>query len=79
LNGTVVKSHGGTDGLGFAAAIDVAVEMAQSDFPSRIADAMSHLPASFAALGGPKASATEAEDHASVAAALNTVTEPAAE
>jgi glycerol-3-phosphate acyltransferase PlsX len=56
LNGTVVKSHGGTDGTGFATAIDLAVEMAQSDFPARIADAMSHLPASFAALGGPKAS-----------------------
>lgn len=54
LNGTVVKSHGGTDGTGFATAIDLAVEMAQSDFPARIADAMSHLPPSFSALGGPR-------------------------
>ena len=54
LNGTVVKSHGGTDGTGFATAIDLAVEMAQSDFPVRIADAMRHLPASFTALGGPR-------------------------
>ena len=54
LNGTVVKSHGGTDGTGFATAIDLAVEMAQSDFPARIADAMSHLPPSFGALGRPK-------------------------
>ena len=28
LNGIVVKSHGGTDALGFATAVDVAVEMA---------------------------------------------------
>lgn len=54
LNGTVVKSHGGTDGTGFATAIDLAVDMAQSDFTTRIADAMSHLPPSFSALGGPK-------------------------
>jgi glycerol-3-phosphate acyltransferase PlsX len=59
LNGTVVKSHGGTDGTGFATAIDLAVEMAQSDFPARISDAMSHLPASFSALGGPKVAAEE--------------------
>ena len=29
LNGVVVKSHGGTDALGFAAATDMAIEMAQ--------------------------------------------------
>ena len=60
LNGTVVKSHGGTDGTGFATAIDLAVEMAQSDFTARIADAMSHLPPSFSALGGPKRRTTPA-------------------
>jgi phosphate acyltransferase len=54
LNGVVVKSHGGTDGTGFASAIDLAVDMGESDFTARIADAMSHLPASLAALGGPK-------------------------
>ena len=37
LNGIVVKSHGGTDALGFAAAIDVAVEMARNDLVAKIA------------------------------------------
>jgi glycerol-3-phosphate acyltransferase PlsX len=36
LNGIVVKSHGGADVLGFAAAIDVAVDMAASDLIGRI-------------------------------------------
>ena len=58
LNGIVVKSHGGTDGLGFATAIDVAVEMGGSDFVQRVADAMAHLPASVASLDPVKADAT---------------------
>lgn len=37
LNGLVVKSHGGTDDVGFAAAIDVAVEVASADLVARIA------------------------------------------
>jgi len=37
LNGTVVKSHGGTDGLGFASAIDLAIEMTRQDMTNRIA------------------------------------------
>jgi phosphate acyltransferase len=53
LNGVVVKSHGGTDGIGFATALELAIEMGESDFTARIADAMAHLPASFKALGGP--------------------------
>jgi glycerol-3-phosphate acyltransferase PlsX len=53
LNGVVVKSHGGTDGVGFATALELAIEMGESDFTARIADAMSHLPASFKALGAP--------------------------
>ena len=32
LNGVAVKSHGGTDALGFANAIGVAVDMVQQDF-----------------------------------------------
>ena len=59
LNGVVVKSHGGTDGTGFATAIDLAVEMAESDFPARIADSMQHLPAAFTALGASKASGAD--------------------
>ncbi len=39
LNGIVVKSHGGTDALGFASAIDLAIDMAQSDMLSRISHA----------------------------------------
>lgn len=37
LNGTVVKSHGGTDGLGFASAIDLAIEMSRQNMVSKIA------------------------------------------
>jgi phosphate acyltransferase len=37
LNGLVVKSHGGTDGAGFANAIDVAVRMARSHFREEVA------------------------------------------
>jgi len=36
LNGIVVKSHGGTDALGFASAIDVAIEMATSGLIAKI-------------------------------------------
>jgi glycerol-3-phosphate acyltransferase PlsX len=36
LNGIVVKSHGGTDALGFAAAIDLAIEMASSGLIAKI-------------------------------------------
>ena len=37
LNGVVVKSHGGTDALGFATAIDVALEMVRNDLVKKIA------------------------------------------
>lgn len=37
LNGIVVKSHGGTDDVGFASAIDVAVEVASADLVAKIA------------------------------------------
>lgn len=37
LNGIVVKSHGGTDAMGFASAVDLSFEMAQEDLVSRIA------------------------------------------
>jgi glycerol-3-phosphate acyltransferase PlsX len=36
LNGLVVKSHGSADALGFASAIDLAVDMAASDLLARI-------------------------------------------
>ncbi|MEM9735538.1 MAG: phosphate acyltransferase PlsX [Pseudomonadota bacterium] len=37
LNGTVVKSHGGADALGISAAIDLAVRLAEQDFPQLLA------------------------------------------
>jgi glycerol-3-phosphate acyltransferase PlsX len=37
LNGVVVKSHGGTDAIGFASALDMAVDMARADINTRIA------------------------------------------
>jgi phosphate acyltransferase len=36
LNGIVVKSHGGTDSLGFATAVDVACEMARNELVAKI-------------------------------------------
>jgi len=36
LNGVVVKSHGGTDALGFATAIDIAIEMVRNDLVNKI-------------------------------------------
>jgi len=37
LNGVVIKSHGGTDAFGFASAVDLAYEMAQSGLIERLA------------------------------------------
>jgi glycerol-3-phosphate acyltransferase PlsX len=36
LNGIVVKSHGGADAVGFASAIDTAIDMARADINARI-------------------------------------------
>jgi glycerol-3-phosphate acyltransferase PlsX len=36
LNGVVVKSHGGTDALGFATAIDISIEMIRNDLVNKI-------------------------------------------
>jgi len=43
LNGVVVKSHGGTDAVGFANAIGVAVDMIARDLNKRIGEEISHL------------------------------------
>ena len=43
LNGIVVKSHGGTDGLGFANAIGVAINLVTRDFNARIKEDMGYL------------------------------------
>ena len=37
LNGIVVKSHGGTDAVGFASAMDIAVDMARNELVEKIA------------------------------------------
>ncbi len=43
LNGIVVKSHGGTDALGFANAIGVAVDLAQQGTNERITAELNRL------------------------------------
>jgi glycerol-3-phosphate acyltransferase PlsX len=45
LNGIVVKSHGGTDGQGYAAAIDVAIRMAKSHYRDEVASNLARLAA----------------------------------
>lgn len=40
LNGTVIKSHGGTDEIGFKSALDLAYEMARFRLIDKIADGM---------------------------------------
>jgi glycerol-3-phosphate acyltransferase PlsX len=59
LNGVVVKSHGGADGPGFAAALNVAVRMGQSHFREEVARNLGRLTAASvapAALAAPEAS-----------------------
>lgn len=43
LNGVVVKSHGGADGIGFASALDLAIDMGRSNFAAEIAAGTSAL------------------------------------
>ncbi|MGF1475414.1 MAG: phosphate acyltransferase PlsX [Geminicoccaceae bacterium] len=43
IGGTVVKSHGGTDAIGFANAIDVAVNLVAGRVNERIVEELSHL------------------------------------
>ncbi len=43
LNGVVVKSHGGTDALGFATAIDVAIEMVRNGLVTKIAEDIAEM------------------------------------
>jgi glycerol-3-phosphate acyltransferase PlsX len=45
LNGVVVKSHGGTDALGFASAMDMAIDMARAEvIPKIVADLVALAP-----------------------------------
>ncbi|MCK8783838.1 phosphate acyltransferase PlsX [Roseomonas sp. NAR14] len=43
LNGVVVKSHGGTDGIGFAHAMDVAMDMVNHGFNERIREGLARI------------------------------------
>jgi len=55
LNGIVVKSHGGTDSVGFASALDMAIDMARADVMAKISNdrqALELASAPAAALGG---------------------------
>ncbi len=45
LNGVVVKSHGGTDAIGFANAIGVGVDMVSRDLNTRIAEDLARMAA----------------------------------
>jgi glycerol-3-phosphate acyltransferase PlsX len=46
LNGTVVKSHGGTDSLGYATALEVAIDMVEGSVNQRITDELEQVHAS---------------------------------
>jgi len=43
LNGVCVKSHGGTDALGFAYAIGVAIDMVRYDYKSKLVEGLAKL------------------------------------
>ncbi len=45
LNGTVVKSHGGADATGIAAAVDLAFDLAAHDFNHKLAARVASVPA----------------------------------
>ena len=45
LGGIVIKSHGGTDALGFASAIDIAYDMAHYELMRTIRDMLEQTPA----------------------------------
>lgn len=49
LNGVVVKSHGGTDGTGFAHALDLAVDMGGADYTGQIAATIARFGSAIAA------------------------------
>ena len=45
LNGIVIKSHGGTDEVGFKSALGLAYEMARSRLIDKIGEGMQRFPA----------------------------------
>jgi glycerol-3-phosphate acyltransferase PlsX len=52
LNGIAIKSHGGTDALGFASAVDLGYEMAESDLVKRLGADLDAFNASLNGAGG---------------------------
>jgi glycerol-3-phosphate acyltransferase PlsX len=58
LNGVVVKSHGGADALGFASAIDMAVDMARAQVIPKIVADHEIVAALFRAAANPGAAAS---------------------
>ncbi|MBS0409248.1 MAG: phosphate acyltransferase PlsX [Proteobacteria bacterium] len=62
LNGIVVKSHGGADARGFAAAIRLAVDLARSDFAAEIDRNLKRLTAAAEAGEAPTSEAGDAAD-----------------
>jgi glycerol-3-phosphate acyltransferase PlsX len=59
LNGIVVKSHGGADAKGFGNAIRIAVDLARSDYMSKVGDNLGKLDAVFDHAAKPAASVGE--------------------
>jgi len=43
LDGVCVKSHGGTDALGFAYAIGMAIDMVRYDYKSKLVEGLARL------------------------------------
>jgi glycerol-3-phosphate acyltransferase PlsX len=67
LNGIVVKSHGGADAQGFATALKIAIEMAESDFGSHVNANLQKFAASRAETGRDGNGKAEAENGGSPA------------
>mgnify|MGYP006170188517 CR=1 FL=1 len=55
LNGIVIKSHGGTDALGFASAIDVGYDMARNGLTQKIENDLKKYHARHPSSAGPEA------------------------
>ena len=61
LNGVVIKSHGGTDEIGFRSALDLAYEMARFQLIDKINDGLRQIEMDSEGAAGPDAQATAAK------------------
>ena len=59
LNGIVVKSHGGTDAIGFATAIDVAIDMVANGLVAKISEDVTQVNALLTPVAPAAATAAE--------------------